>query len=116
MAQDFAKPFYRSKEWQQCRAAYIQSVHGLCERCLAKGITKPGKILHHKVTLTPSNINDPAITLNWDLLEYQCQDCHNQEHNGSGDNEVVRKGLMFNENGELVPADNPPGSTNGAFR
>ena len=61
----------------------------------------PGLIVHHKVTLTPENINEPNITLNWELLRYDCQDCHNREHHGSRD-EVVRDGLYFNESGELV--------------
>ncbi len=101
MAKEFAKVFYNSKEWKECRKGYISFVHGLCEKCLKKGIVKPGKIVHHTIKLTPDNINDPYISLNWDLLEYDCQDCHNQEHHGNNE-EVIREGLIFDEQGNLV--------------
>ena len=74
------KGFYKTSAWLKCRAAYIKSVGGLCERCLARGEIKPGYIVHHKVHLTPWNITDTSITLNWDNLEYLCLDCHNKEH------------------------------------
>ncbi len=95
MAKEFAKAFYKSKAWQKCRAAYIQSVFGLCEKC-----RRPGWIVHHKELLTPANINDPTVTLAWENLEYLCQDCHNREHglNSTAD------GLMFDEYGDLVEA------------
>lgn len=98
MAKEFAKGFYKSKAWKQCREAYVKSVYGLCERC-----GKPGYIVHHKILLTPSNINNPNITLNWDNLEYLCLDCHNKEHNFEREKRsITRKGLKFNKNGELV--------------
>ncbi|MBM7624770.1 HNH endonuclease [Sporohalobacter salinus] len=101
MAKKWAKAFYNSKEWRECREAYIKSVNGLCERCLEKGIIKPGYIVHHTVELTPENINNPEITLNWDLLEYCCKKCHDEEHFVERA-KVTREGLKFNEAGELV--------------
>jgi 5-methylcytosine-specific restriction endonuclease McrA len=92
----FAKKFYKSSAWRKCRDAYFVSQHGLCERCGG-----PGKIVHHKEYLTPDNINDPVISLNHEMLELHCQDCHNKEHHGS-DHEVVADGLMFDEYGNLV--------------
>ena len=100
MAKEWAKQFYNSKVWQKCRAGYITSVQGLCETCLSKGRVRPGKICHHTIWLTPDNINDPNISLNWQYLRYDCQDCHNEEHHCS--NEPVADGLMYNESGELV--------------
>lgn len=98
MAKEFAKKFYKSKAWQKCRESYIKSVYGLCERC-----NKPGYIVHHKILLTASNINNPDITLNWDNLEYLCLDCHNAEHNFERKRKpVTKQGLKFNEKGELV--------------
>ncbi|SKA89644.1 HNH endonuclease [Clostridium sp. USBA 49] len=98
MAKEFAKKFYKSKEWEACRQSYIKFVFGLCERC-----GKPGYIVHHKIELNSSNINNPNITLNWDNLEYLCRDCHNKEHNfGRHKVSYTREGLMFNANGELV--------------
>ncbi|CAM3876118.1 HNH endonuclease [Cohnella lubricantis] len=91
---DLAKAFYKSKAWRLCRDAYFILRHGLCERCGG-----PGKIVHHKVWLTPQNINDPNVSLNHALLELLCQDCHNKEHHGSG---TVADGLMFDEQGNLV--------------
>ncbi|WEK53334.1 MAG: HNH endonuclease [Candidatus Cohnella colombiensis] len=96
MAQDFAKKFYNSRAWKICRAAYIALVFGLCERC-----GKPGYIVHHKVYLTPQNINDPAIALNHEFLEHLCQDCHNGEHHGSHE-PVVADGLAFDSEGNLI--------------
>ena len=77
---EYARAFYKSRAWQRCRDSYIKSVGGLCERCLADGLIVPGYIVHHKCYLTPENIKDPSITLNWDNLEYLCQAHHNEEH------------------------------------
>lgn len=77
---EFAKKFYKSRQWQHCRQAYIKSVGGLCERCLAKGVIKPAEMVHHKVYISEKNINDPTVTLNWDNLEALCNDCHAEEH------------------------------------
>lgn len=73
---DFAKGFYNSPAWKHCRVTYAQSKAGLCERCLSKGIYKPGEIVHHKIHLTPENINDESVTLAWDNLQLLCRDCH----------------------------------------
>lgn len=77
---DFAEKLYKSKAWQKTRKAYAQSVGGLCERCLAKGLYNAGQIVHHKIYITPDNINDPTIALNWDNLELVCRECHSAEH------------------------------------
>lgn len=79
---EFAESFYKSKAWQDCRAAYVKRVGGLCERCLARGMYVPGVIVHHKTHITPNNINDPSVTLNPDNLELLCRDCHGIEHRG----------------------------------
>ena len=96
---EYAKHFYKSKEWLKCRQGYIshrQAIDGgLCERCK----DELGFIVHHKIYLTPENINDPNTTLNWDNLEYICQDCHNKEH--------LEKQLglryTFGPDGQIVP-------------
>jgi hypothetical protein len=77
MAQEFAKAFYNSKAWKECREGFIQSVFGLCKnfnKCHRHGI-----IVHHTERLTRENINDPYITLNWDKLEYLCIECHRKK-------------------------------------
>ena len=79
---EYAKGFYKSKSWQKCRGAYASSVGGLCERCKKKGLIKAGVIVHHKKPITPANIYDPDITLNFNNLELLCRDCHAEVHKG----------------------------------
>lgn len=100
MAQEFAKKFYKSKAWKDCRKAYIASVHGLCERCLQRGKHIPGYILHHKILLTATNINDPETTLNHKHLYYVCKNCHESCHGNF--TEPIREGLAFTENGDII--------------
>lgn len=97
---EWAKPFYQSTAWKQCRAKYIKSVGGLCERCSKKGLIVAGYIVHHKCYLTPENINDPSVTLNWDNLEYLCQDCHNKEHTLK-----YRKRYRIDSNGKVTATE-----------
>ena len=35
--------------------------------------------VHHKIPLTPENVRDTNITLNWDNLELLCKSCHDEE-------------------------------------
>lgn len=77
---EFAESFYFSPAWRKCRAAYVRSKGGLCERCLERGLYVPGVIVHHKIHLTPQNIGDESVTLNWDNLELVCRDCHAELH------------------------------------
>jgi len=78
--QQYLQPFYSSPAWKACRAAYIKSVGGLCERCRKAGRIAAGAEVHHKVRLTPENINDPRVTLAWSNLELLCEACHKAEH------------------------------------
>ena len=80
MAKDYANAFYHSKEWKRASEACIQRAGGLCEKCLSNGLVEPGYIVHHKVKLTPANINNPEIALNVDNFEYLCLKCHNMVH------------------------------------
>lgn len=72
--------FYKTEQWKSTRDAYASSVGGLCEHCYRNGKIVPGEIVHHKVHLSPQNINDPDITLNWDNLVFLCRECHGKEH------------------------------------
>lgn len=76
----YAEKFYSSKAWKNTRAAYAKSKRNLCELCLDKGLYKPCEIVHHKVELTPDNIDNPDITLNWQNLQCVCRDCHAMIH------------------------------------
>ena len=76
--------FYTSWTWRRCRKAFAESRRNLCERCLKKGIIEPGAKdrpleVHHKIPLTPENVTNPKISLNWDNLELLCKTCHDEE-------------------------------------
>lgn len=90
--------FYRSTEWERCREAYLQKVNHFCERCKAKGIYEPARVVHHKIYLTKENYRDPAIAFGFDNLEALCQDCHNKEHFAD---EAERR-YQIGKNGELI--------------
>ena len=78
----FAKHFYKSQTWKNCRETYLKSVGGLCERCLKKGLYVPAVIVHHREWLNESNINNAETTTGTEHLEALCQACHNAEHFG----------------------------------
>ena len=101
MAREFAKAFYKSKQWQQCRRAYIAKRRlldgGLCETCHQE----PVYIVHHKIVLTPENIRDPEVALNHSNLAYECKTCHDlHEGHGVGWSRPLLCG--FDGNGEPV--------------
>lgn len=77
---EFADAFYKSWTWRRCREGYLKHVGRLCERCAKHGLIVPAEQVHHKIKLTPENLKDPAIALNWDNLEALCSDCHQAEH------------------------------------
>lgn len=78
------KQFYNSKEWIALRLVLINermTKDGVrCEHC-SKLIARAIDIIgHHKIELTPENIYDVTISLNPNLIELICFDCHNKEH------------------------------------
>ena len=93
---EWAKAFYYSKAWRTCRESYKRTQQGICERC--QGIAT---IVHHKIYLTPHNINDPYTTLSHDNLEALCQDCHNTEHMRRTPADL---GYTFTDTGDIVYA------------
>lgn len=99
MAQEFAKRFYNSKAWKECRASFISKRitldGGMCMTCHQE----LGYIVHHKTWLTPENITNPMIALNHDNLKYDCQTCHNQEKEGQ---EAEQPRYVFGVNGEVI--------------
>lgn len=103
MARDFSRKFYNSKQWIKCRELYKQSVNGLCERCLAKGKYVLGDEVHHKIHLSPDNINNPDITLSFDNLELLCASCHSLHHNSKY--KPTREDVMFDSIGNLIKVE-----------
>lgn len=98
MAREFAKKFYKSKAWKQCRDTVFKRDFGLCVRC-----GEAGEEVHHLIWLTPNNINDTNITLKQDNLITLCRDCHNKEHSRNQyTSKCINDGLMFDEDGNVV--------------
>lgn len=104
MAKEFAKKFYKSKAWIECREIIYRKYNGLCAEC-----GEPGEEVHHIEFLNALNINDPCITLGEDNLVLLCKNCHFNKHketnplgNNFKKNSSVSNGFYFNENGELV--------------
>ena len=72
--------FYTSRSWRKSRASLLKEKGGLCELCLKKGLIEPAVHVHHKVALTPENLNDPAISLDHSNLMALCEECHQEQH------------------------------------
>lgn len=98
MAREFAKQFYSSKAWKDCRMAYIKSVGGLCERCLSAGRIRAGSVVHHKIRVEPWTITDASITLDHSNLELLCRECHELEHD-----RMTERRWRVDEFGNVIP-------------
>jgi len=72
--------FYTTRAWRKSRAAFLSERGGLCEICLGKGLIVPATEVHHKIPLTPDNLNDPQITLDHGNLMALCENCHHEQH------------------------------------
>ena len=83
MAAPWAKRFYNSQSWLDCRAAFIaqrQAIDGgLCQHCGRR----LGYIVDHVRELTPGTITDPVVSLNHENLQYLCTPCHNRKTFGT---------------------------------
>lgn len=95
---DYAKGFYLSPAWKKTREAYRKSKGNLCEPCLENGIIKPCEFVHHKIHISPENITNPEITLDWNNLQCVCRDCHAKLHG-------TQKRYQLDEEGRIVWGD-----------
>ena len=75
MARDFAKAFYKSKEWKAVRGYVLMRDKYLCTKCGAAA-----EEVHHIKHLTPQNIIDVSISLNPENLTCLCKSCHFEIH------------------------------------
>jgi len=108
MARDFATAFYHSSAWKKTRNSYMRLGQGLCEPCLRKGRYTPAEIVHHKVHLSPLNIDDPTVTLDYANLERVCRECHAKEHPELYGEAFSRKPRWsFDDEGNVVPLEEP---------
>lgn len=80
IVQDWAKFFYKSKQWQRVRDYVMKRDQWLCQDCLKKGKYVPAEEVHHIIPLQPENITDPSITLNENNLVALCRECHKARH------------------------------------
>lgn len=111
MAKEWAKAFYNSKNWIKCRDAYIadriSTDGGVCEECRQQ----QGYIVHHEITLTPDNINNPNISLSHKHMKYVCKDCHDKYEGHGVGRKKAEPLCIFDENGQpisLREIDAPP--------
>ena len=93
MAKEYAKNFYNSKSWKETQRAYLKKMFYTCEVCGYAANT-----VHHIIHITPENINDINITLNFENLMAVCEDCHNKKHKSK----KRERRYTFNENGDII--------------
>lgn len=98
--------FYNARRWRKISKAYALTQHNLCEQCLKHGKVRPYDIVHHKKHLNELTMNDYEIAYGFNNLMCVCIECHNAIHNNI--KEVVREGLTFNSNGDLIEAIHTP--------
>lgn len=103
MAKPWARPFYNSSAWKNCRREYGAMRGWLCERCLRRNVLAYGEIVHHKIELTPDNVHDPSVTLDFNNLELLCRQCHAEAH----DKKMQHRRYFIGKNGEII-VDDPP--------
>ena len=77
---DYAKGFYRTKQWQSVRDFVMSRDARLCQDCLKQGRITMAEEVHHVIPITKDNIKDPEITLNPDNLISLCRECHKLRH------------------------------------
>lgn len=106
MARDFSRRFYHSTNWKHTQRAYMETPVDtpfgvvppfMCERCFENGDLVAARIVHHKIHLSPANINNPEVTLSFKNLQRLCMDCHALAHSGQ---EPMR--VAFDANGNVV--------------
>ena len=95
MAKEYAKAFYNSKLWRECRRQVLRRDMYTCAHCYARASE-----VHHVIELMPENINDINIALNPDNLISLCHDCHTKITKGfTGD---IQEGFIFNDEGQVI--------------
>lgn len=86
------KAFLSSDPWISFRLMLIAERGNKCQRC-GKIIPRSVDIIgHHKIELTPENVNDHNISLNPENVDLVCFDCHN----------VIHKRFGYQKKGRIV--------------
>ena len=103
MHEQFSNAFYSSDAWQRCRRAYRSMRGGLCERCLASGLITPGTQVHHKKPITPENLSDPSVTLDFSNLMLLCDSCHKKIHR---ELDAGARRWLVDDDGKIISREN----------
>lgn len=107
MAKQYARSFYRSKQWDAVRRYCLMRDNYLCREC-----GRPAEEVHHIVHLSPTTIWDKSIALNPDNCVSLCKECHFNEHRedqiAGRKNNFVEKNILpkivFDESGSPIIA------------
>lgn len=67
---------------------------------MKKGILTTGEIVHHIEHLTPENISDPNVSLNFANLRLVCRKCHGEEHSTN------ERRYVIDEEGRVIAREN----------
>ncbi|HBV97767.1 MAG: hypothetical protein JL50_03000 [Peptococcaceae bacterium BICA1-7] len=78
------KSFYASYAWQAFRLLIIAERGLKCECCHELVLKVKDITVHHKIELTPENVQDTSISLNPANVLIVCHECHNKVHNRFG--------------------------------
>ena len=94
IARQFAQAFYHSPQWRAVRKQVLRRDQFTCRDCTGRATE-----VHHRIELTPMNINDPSIALNPDNLESLCWLCHDKRTKGCSD---AGSGYAFDDDGQVI--------------
>ena len=96
MAQLWAVSFYNSKAWKDLRQQLIIEAGYKCSKCGKSYLLEPWQLVgHHKMELTPENVDNVSIALNKDNIEVICKRCHDMVHNRYGFNGQRKVYLVY---------------------
>lgn len=95
MAKEWAKAFYSSKAWQDCRRQALRRDLYTCAYCSDRA-----REVHHVIPIDKKNITDASVTLNPDNLISLCHSCHDKITKGfTGD---LADGYAFSDDGQVI--------------
>ena len=64
--------------------------------------------MHHKIMLTPTNIDDPLVSLNHGNLQYVCKQCHDLFDGHGLRSSSTPSVVRFDADGNPIGRDSPP--------
>ena len=65
--------FFKSKTWNDCKAAYLEEVRDLCELCLKEGRLVLAAYVYLRVSPRKLNLDDPDLVIDPENLVAVCQ-------------------------------------------